>query len=93
MILKAAGASDEDIIADYAVSQIYLKPFYNAYRENDPAFTGNPDLTLAFYRTKPETMEGFLDFIYQKYGDMRSYLDNCGIAPSVIESVVGRLIN
>ncbi|MDR2606222.1 MAG: tyrosine-protein phosphatase [Oscillospiraceae bacterium] len=93
MLLKAAGAADEDVIADYAVSQIYLRPFYTAYRANDPAFTGNPDLTLAFYRTHPETMEGFLNFIYQKYGDMRAYIDSCGIGSELYGEVVGRLTN
>jgi protein-tyrosine phosphatase len=92
MLLGAAGVPDNDIIADYSVSQIYLLPFYMTYRENDAAFTGDPDLSLAFYRTHPETMQGFLKHIYGKYGDMRGYLTSCGISDEVLEKVIGSFV-
>jgi protein-tyrosine phosphatase len=91
MLLGSAGVADDDIIADYSVSQIYLKPFYKAFREGDAAFPGNPDLTLMFYRTHPETMQGFLEHINGKYEDMRGYLASCGIEPSLIDEIADRL--
>ncbi|MDR3148959.1 MAG: tyrosine-protein phosphatase [Oscillospiraceae bacterium] len=92
MLLKAARAADDDVIADYSVSQIYLRPFYQVFREGDPAFPGDPDLTLSFYITSPDTMRGFLDHIHGAYGNMRKYLKSCGLTEKVIDNALKDLI-
>ena len=92
LLLGLAGVDDYDIIADYCVSQVYLRPFYLTPRDNDAAFTGDPDLSLSFYRTEPESMETFLAMLNDVYGSIRNYLTACEISDQSLDAVKASLV-
>lgn len=89
MLLGLCNCYPCDIIADYSISQINLRPFYYKMM-NFPGMLndkGEPDLTLRFYQTSPENMFSFLQHIDEKYGNMKEYLISCGISQETLRKI------
>ena len=93
MLLGLCNAYPADIIADYSISQVNLRPFYlemmcfpEMLGEN-----GEPDLSKGFYQTRPETMYRFLEHINSKYGNMTDYLKSCGLSEETLSKIVQSL--
>ncbi len=87
MLLRLCNAYPADIIADYSVSQVNLRPFYLSMMKFPEMLdeNGEPDLTKGFYQTRPETMYEFLRFIDATYGNMRAYLSSCDIPEATLQ--------
>lgn len=76
LLLGCAGVRDADIIADYSISEIHMKPVYEAMA-GDSAFGfpgGVVDWNKRFFHTPPAVMEGFLAHLRGKYGDVREFI-------------------
>jgi len=87
-LLGLCGVAEEDIIADYTVSSIYLKPFYNKLLDE-----GKVDsLDNPFFSTAPENMCHLIKYINSEYGDIPSYLNSCAISDTTLASLKRRLI-
>ena len=71
LLLGLAGASEEDICADYIVSGPYLQRMLRAYRE------AHPDVAIC----PPQSvyMSGFLRLFAERYGTPQRYLEMLGI--------------
>ncbi|NLL39116.1 MAG: tyrosine-protein phosphatase [Clostridiales bacterium] len=89
MLLGLCGAYPADIISDYSISQIYLRPFYLSMMRFPEMLDdkGEPDLSMRFYQTRPETMQDFLEYIDSTYGSMEKYLLSCGLSRDVLEKI------
>ncbi|MGI5985239.1 MAG: tyrosine-protein phosphatase [Clostridiales bacterium] len=88
-LLGLCGVSDEDIIADYSVSQIYLRPLYEKMLSEGKA----KSLDDPFFCTAPENMSRLLQYINSEYGDIPSYLNSCGISNALMDSLKKRFIS
>ena len=94
LLLGLCGVSDEDIIADYCVSEVYLTPVYkllmDGFRKHWPSETIS--LTDPFFKTAPENMAALLRYLNGRYGGIGGYLADCGVPESVIETLKNRLL-
>lgn len=70
LLLREAGVSQADVIADYAMSYAYVMPMVRALRMQPP---GKPPW---YGRSDPETMEEIL----RRVGDADAYLEKCGLS-------------
>lgn len=93
LLLGLAGVDDLDIIADYAISQIYLTELYgellDEYNSRFPdqrAALGDP-----FFRTDPENMTELLAHFRDAYGGIPGYVAACGVSEAVCAALRGRL--
>ncbi len=94
LVLSLCGVSKYDVMSDYSLSMIMLRPFY-AQLPGDPYFTdkdGRADYNRGFYRTAPETVERMLEYIDEKYGNVRNYIVSCGVSEANIEKIRTKLL-
>jgi protein-tyrosine phosphatase len=76
LLLLLAEVSELDVIADYMVSAIYLRP--------DAVLRNRPIETL---QSNPESIEEMLKFIKTNYGTAKNYLLQIGVSESVLSSI------
>ncbi|MBR2717230.1 MAG: tyrosine-protein phosphatase [Oscillospiraceae bacterium] len=93
LLLGLAGVDDRDIIADYCVSQVYLREVYLELAETLPGEreTGETVLTDPFFRTEPENMEAMLDYIHANFGSVADYVRSVGVDDGTVETLRSRL--
>ena len=72
LLLELAGVPDEEIVADYCISEIYMKELF-ALQKQQAAAAGIqiPDYML---ESKPEQMQRTLDHLHQMYGGAEAFL-------------------
>jgi protein-tyrosine phosphatase len=94
LLLGLAGVSDEDIIADYCVSEVYLRPVYEELRvEFLKMFPSeSAELTDPFFKTDPENMASLLRHINTKYGGVRAFTAACGLSTVAADKLHNQLI-
>ena len=85
-LLLLAGVSEEDIVKDYEVSEIFIEEKINEVRAFDPSFP------LSMGESKKEAMEGFLKLFFEKYRSIEDYLFTIGLTNEQIEKVRNKLI-
>lgn len=94
LLLGLAGVSEDDIIADYCVSEIYLSKIYaellEEYNERYP--TGGAGLADPFFRTEPVNMAMLLLHLNERYGGIESYVTDCGVTQETVSNIRSRLI-
>jgi protein-tyrosine phosphatase len=95
LLLALAGVADDDIIADYCVSQVYLSEIYDPmiteynkkFSPENAAVKSDP-----FFRTDPENMEQLLRHIAENHGGAENYLRGSGVSDAAIAALRGRLV-
>ena len=95
MLLGIAGVCEEDIIADYAVSMVYL---HRVYQYIVPRFStvdenGQMNFEGPFFRTDPGNMGRVLNHIRDNYGSVEKYVFSLGTDPSAVEEIRRRLVD
>lgn len=96
-LLSIAGVDTRDIVADYAVSQIYLEPVYQRIRSGTlqlgPVSTGQEiKLDPAFFQTPPHAMMTLIGYLTKKYGGVVPYLRSIGISDALMEKIRGKFL-
>ncbi len=97
LLLSVAGVPEDDIIADYCVSQVYMRPVFLELLKLLPPHRdeqGNefaPSLDSDFFRTAPENMRTLLTHLNEKYGSVTDYIRACGVTEDVIGAVRRKL--
>ncbi|MDD7736394.1 MAG: tyrosine-protein phosphatase [Bacillales bacterium] len=86
LLLLLAGVSQEDIVKDYEVSEIFIEEKINEVRAFNPSF---PE-TMG--ESKKEAIEGFLKLFFENYGSIENYLTTIGLTKKQIEKVKNKLI-
>jgi protein-tyrosine phosphatase len=94
LLLSIAGVAEADIIADYCVSKIYLKPMYLTMSHLLPVKpeNGKVDLSNPFFQTDPENMETLLDYLKETYGGVVDYIRAIGVSDDVIDTIRERIL-
>ncbi|NLV50281.1 MAG: DUF1273 family protein [Clostridiales bacterium] len=92
VLLGCCGVREADIVSDYSISMIHMKPVY-AKMAGDPVFAmpEGVDMNKRFFQTLPSTMEGLLEHINKTYGTMRDYVLDCGVSPDTIEKLTNSM--
>ncbi len=89
LILGAAGASREDIVADYAYS------FASDEEVDEVMASWDPTLPPPLHDgtiTRIHAMFMLYDGIVSKYGSVRGFLLHCGVSERVIDALVAHLV-
>lgn len=87
IILLICGVSDDDIIADYSVSDIYLKKELEEFHKN------NPKLPKFVGGSKSDYMKKTLELFYEKYKSIENYMYYLGFNDNDIVRFRNKLIN
>ena len=90
LLLGLCGVSDEDIIADYCVTEVYMHGVLDAFRAKLP-----PE-EIAFMEpllgTPPSNMEMLLGHMREKYGGIPAYLGASGVSDALAGRIRARLL-
>lgn len=81
LLLGLSGVADEDIIADYCISQVYLTPVYEELMAAFLKHWPNEKVSLSdpFFKTDPDNMMALLQYFKSQYGGIEGYLAACGV--------------
>lgn len=90
LLLKLVGASDDAVIADYAVSDRYSGRTMGLQRVGLRIIARRP--VTALFVSAPDEMERTLDHLYREYGSAREYLEQVAEVPAdVLDRIVTHL--
>lgn len=95
VLLEFAGVSDEDIIADYSVSERLLAPQWESSDfEKRIAERGfSMEKVKRLLASSPDDMQEALGHIRQRWGGAEGYLEFLGLSPETRTAVRARLIH
>jgi protein-tyrosine phosphatase len=95
LLLSLAGVCDEDIVADYCVSEVYLtrvyEPLLREYNLRFPSENG-AELTNPFFKTSPVNMVVLLAHLETAYGGGAAYIRACGVSGAAVEKLRAKLV-
>ncbi|KAI0042286.1 hypothetical protein FA95DRAFT_1525503 [Auriscalpium vulgare] len=77
LLLLLAGADDQFIAEDYALTRIGREParaIVMERLEKEPIFAGNREAALNMLSSRPETMLAFLKLLEERYGGVEAYV-------------------
>ncbi len=88
LLLKCVGVSNNDVIADYAISDIYMRDVYD---EQSRVFQTR---TVHEYvlRSLPASMQRLLLHLYTEYGSAQEYLLGCGVSADALQQIRRRFV-
>lgn len=89
-LLAAAGVAREDIIADYVLSEVYLKPFYNYNFEHNTGLLWEADATRLASSAK--SIERVLDTVDAEFGGFGGYFTAIGLTEQEQQNVGNILV-
>ena len=87
ILLLLANAYEEDIIADYEVSNTYLKNKIKKMHEDNPA------LPSFLGSSKSKHMEEALQLFKEEYGSVNKYMEFLGIDLDMVNTIKSKLID
>ena len=90
LALRVAGASLDDVVADYALSETYLQPRWQAWLEAAPdaAERRRREVLLP---TPPSAMRRVLAEIERRHGSAEGYLRDAGVSAEDVDRLRGRV--
>lgn len=95
-LLSIAGVYEEDIVADYAVSEIYLRPLFKLIKEGKlmlgPAESPMKNIPDDFFSTPASAMAELLDYFTATYGGAVSYLKTIGVTENTLNAIRAKLV-
>jgi protein-tyrosine phosphatase len=94
LLLGICGVSNDDITADYCVSEVYLTPVYEELIRTFLEYWPNETVSIAdpFFRTSPKNMQRLLAHFDERYGGVEAYVRACGAGEAVLQSIRRKLI-
>lgn len=87
ILLSLANVFDEDILADYEITSIYLRKYMKLISEQ------NKDIPDFWVDLKCEYMEEFLKIFYKKFQSAENYLHILGLTDEAISKIKCKLLN
>lgn len=88
LLLKAAGVADADIVADYAVTEIYKKDMFDA----QVAVFRSKNIPTAILRSIPASMEYTLQYLREEHGTAEKYLKSIGITQQEYDALLEKFV-
>ena len=86
LLLLAMNVSEQDVIADYQVSDTYL---YKKYKITDQSLALEKQHLIY---SKPNTMIVFLRHLKKTYGNARNYLNSIGVDESLLQQIEAKFL-
>ena len=86
VLLLICGVREDDVVADYMVSEWYIREVMEAVHRT------HPEMPAHFVRSRPAYMEDFLDRLRWKYGDVQGYLAAMGVHAETIACLRMKLL-
>lgn len=91
LLLGLAGVSDADILDDFATTQRYIGRGTGVQRVALSIVTLRR-APRSLFEAVPAEMELTLDYLHERYGSARAYLEDCAqVPPSVLDRIARRL--
>lgn len=91
LLLGLAGVSDADILDDFAATQRYIGCGTGVQRMALSIVTLRR-APRSLFEAVPAEMELTLDYLHERYGSVRAYLEDCAqVPPSVLDRIARRL--
>jgi protein tyrosine/serine phosphatase len=87
ILLGAFGASDDDIIDDYALTSRHLDPIIERMRSTPGYAEIVGDLPADIFSSRPEAMARTLEGVRALWGSMRDYLTSIGLEEAEIAAL------
>lgn len=91
MLLGICDAAEEDILADYCVSEVYLEWIYARLRKMMNLPEGGAEIE-PFFKTAPVNMRTLLLHWQEQYGGVKGFLKDCGVSEDCVEILRHRLV-
>jgi len=93
MVLGLLGVSDDDIVADYALTGEVIEKIHVLRGIQDPQIAASEhiigkDLRMAY----PASMEATLVHVHERWGDWGGYAESIGVEAEVLEALRARLL-
>ncbi|MGD9560088.1 MAG: tyrosine-protein phosphatase [Oscillospiraceae bacterium] len=88
LLLLLAGASEADVVADYSISETYMREVFEGEKLNA---RGRP-VPLYVLRSMPDSMWRVLDHLQKKYGTAEDYLRAVGLNNDEIDAVRDKIL-
>lgn len=92
VLLRALGADDETIVADYAVSEKYLASFVEASRAMMEKEGFDPQIVLYLCGSPAERMEKMLKDLDGRWGSTNGYLEWAGVSGATVDALKRKLL-
>ena len=92
LLLSLAGVPRETIVEDYALSETMLEPPHSAWLEKQAQAQGQPIERPRWMYSRPETMQGALDYLDRKYGSVEGYLKAAGVTQADMAQIRNHLV-
>jgi protein tyrosine/serine phosphatase len=93
LTLAAVGVSDEDIAADYALSQLVLDELVKEWFAYMGASASEQGRLRHLADPSKEAMLGTLEHLHEHYGDAVAYLKGAGVTDEQLERLRARLVD
>ena len=88
LLLKLAGVADGDIVADYSVTDIYMREILEAHIKE----ITDREVPKYLIRSRPDSMWRTLEHFNATYKNIDEYLLGCGVTAAEIEAIRKRFI-
>ena len=91
LLLDLVGVDAETIVHDYALTDIYLEPLRDTFR--DYARKAGHDMVQYEHMIscRPEYMRDFLNHLHTQYGGARGYLLSAGMSEAQLQAITAEL--
>jgi len=90
LLLSLAGVTDDEIAADYAVSEQNLAAGQRVW-EDEAETDAERERRRQIGRCPPDAMRGVLEELRSRHGSVRQFLLDCGATPDELDRAVARL--
>lgn len=90
LLLSLAGLSDEDIIADYAATEIFTSHLIASQKAQLAAM--GLDVPEFLLHADAENMRETVQYLHEKYENAENYLKSCNVTQEEIETVKNKLV-
>lgn len=93
-MLAAVGVGEDDICANYSLSEVYMRPYYIGMV--DKMTNGNfteEDLNRGFFSTSQNTMRAVLKYLKEEYGGTMEYFKYCGVTDEMIQKLKNKFVD
>lgn len=88
LLLKLAGVEDADVVADYAVSDVYMREVFDSELKGPDGMRFPPHVL----RSKPSSMWRVLEHLESNYGNVTDYLLGCGMTKDQLAEIKNRFV-
>jgi protein-tyrosine phosphatase len=92
VLLRALGVSDETIVEDYALSEVYLRSFLDDFRRDLVRQRFAPEVVGYLTSSPPERMRATLRELDRRWGSTEAYLAWIGVGPHTVERLRAGLL-